>query len=271
MLRVSAADPGDVPYVQVRTHSPVDDEYMQFVIGPEGRNVWATWTPQFHTVRDIATLLCGVVSGCILRLRRQVLLHACVVALDGRAMIMAGPERSGKSTLAAEFARQGYAVHADDIAVLTEWEGRWHVFSGPTQVRLCADAAAKYGGGVDLPTTWTRRGLVEDKYLLGVADDAAAHATPLPVQAVYTLRRRGARLRPVVVKLSGAAGLMALAANTYASWMLDRGGQAQEFTRMSRLSRAVPVYSLEPSDGLDHLPQTVRMLVDHASAHTPSG
>ena len=59
-----------------------------------------------------------------------------------RAAVLAGPPGAGKSTLAAAFARFGYAVLSDDVAVLEQLEGALHVQPAYPQLRLWPDSVA---------------------------------------------------------------------------------------------------------------------------------
>jgi HprK-related kinase A len=58
--------------------------------------------------------------------RRQLLLHASVVAKDGRAVVMTGESGAGKSTLAALLMARGWRLLGDEFALLSPTTGLLH-------------------------------------------------------------------------------------------------------------------------------------------------
>ncbi len=90
-----------------------------FVLGPEGRNVWATWNEKvvFPTV---AGLLLGAILGCLLRLQNRIVLHGSAVAFDDKVLVLMGNKGSGKTTTALALVRQGGALVTDDLVVLNQ-------------------------------------------------------------------------------------------------------------------------------------------------------
>lgn len=67
-------------------------------------------------------------------------LHASCVELDGRALVIAGPRRFGKTTLAASFAEAGCRVLAEDLACL-RLGPEPAVIPGPAMLRVRRDVA----------------------------------------------------------------------------------------------------------------------------------
>ena len=74
-----------------------------------GSNIWAL-DAEGATIEDTATYLLGPTLGFVLRLRGVTCLHASVIAIDGRAIVLAGPSGFGKSSLAAAFATRGFPI-----------------------------------------------------------------------------------------------------------------------------------------------------------------
>jgi len=66
--------------------------------------------------------------------RRKIFVHAGVVALGGRAILIPGRSFSGKSTLTAELVRAGATYYSDEYAVLDE-RGRVHPYPCPLALR----------------------------------------------------------------------------------------------------------------------------------------
>jgi hypothetical protein len=60
--------------------------------------------------------------------------HAGVVALDGRALVLPGDSFSGKSTLVKALVEQGAAYYSDEYAVLDK-SGRVHPYPRPLRIR----------------------------------------------------------------------------------------------------------------------------------------
>ena len=61
-------------------------------------------------------------------------LHASCVALDGRAVLIAGPSGSGKSDLALRLLDRGFTLVSDDRTILSK-EGNLLVASAPGPIR----------------------------------------------------------------------------------------------------------------------------------------
>lgn len=66
--------------------------------------------------------------------RRRLFVHAGVVGWRGRAIIVPGRSRSGKTTLIKEMVRAGATYYSDEYAVLDE-HGRVHPYAKPLSIR----------------------------------------------------------------------------------------------------------------------------------------
>jgi hypothetical protein len=66
--------------------------------------------------------------------REWIFVHAGVVGWRGRAILVPGRSRSGKTTLVAELVKAGAAYYSDEFAVL-DAQGRVHPFPKPLSVR----------------------------------------------------------------------------------------------------------------------------------------
>jgi hypothetical protein len=123
--------------------------------------------------------------------RHHVFVHAGAVGWQGRAIILPGSSRSGKTTLVAELVRAGATYYSDEYAVLDE-RGRLHPYARPLCIRQ-ADGARRRCG-------------VE-------ALGGRSGTRPLPVgMAVMTRYEPGASWSPE--RLSPGQGVLALLANT---------------------------------------------------------
>ena len=109
---------------------------------------------------------------------RRTFVHAGVVGWNGRAIVLPGRSRSGKTTLVAELVKAGALYLSDEFAVL-DGRGRVHPFAKPLSIRGA--------GGCDVHVQSRR---AED---LG----GACATRPLPVGLVVLAEHRpGAAWRP---------------------------------------------------------------------------
>jgi hypothetical protein len=117
----------------------------------------------------------------------HVFVHAGVVALGDRALVLPGPSRAGKSTLVAALVRAGATYHSDEFAVLDR-DGMVHPYAKALSLRALGTLAQ-----VDLPVA-------------GAAEEAARVAV-----IATTAYAAGARWDPA--RRDPSAGALALLAN----------------------------------------------------------
>ena len=123
---------------------------------------------------------------------RKVFVHAGVVGWRGRAIVLPGRSRAGKTTMVTELLRAGATYYSDEFAVL-DGRGRVHPFPSPLSIR------EHEGNGVG---RYSARAL-----------GAAPGVKPLPVGLVaFSEYRRGARWRPV--RLTPGKALLGFLAHT---------------------------------------------------------
>ncbi len=214
---------------------------VQFVVDRAGTEVWASW-PATSTLEDAATYLLGPVLGFLLRLRGVVCLHASAVAVDDRAVLLAGPPEAGKSTAAAAFWRIGHAILTDDVAPIVDVAGLPHVQPAYPQLRLWPEAVEDFYGSAEalpkLTPTWEKRAL----------DLRAGHGgfqlQRLPLAGIYVLEDRSSGRDAVIESLSGRASILALLANSYTGYLLDPPMRANELAFLTRIAARVPVRRL---------------------------
>jgi len=123
----------------------------EFWLNRDYRTLWTHW-PGDSSLEDALTYLLGPIMGLLLRLRGVVCLHASVVSIGDRSIVFVGSEGAGKSTTAAAFAQQGFAVLSDDIVALVEREQQFHVLPAYRCVNLWPDSVKLlYGSEGALP------------------------------------------------------------------------------------------------------------------------
>jgi hypothetical protein len=211
-----------------------------------------------------ASLLLGPVLATLLRLRRTVALHACVVEIGSSAVLLVGERGAGKSTLAAALADRGHAILADDVGTLAETaDGTWVAHPGYPRLRLDPASLTSFTAPPEAtgPPIWgTGKRWVELS-----PDDAAGpwrfQREARPVAAVYELRRSGRRA-PAVTEIAGGVRVATLVRHVReAPFALAPAARADEFRRLSRLAAAVPVRRLDCADDLAALAVTCEALV----------
>ncbi len=97
-----------------------------------------------------------VLEALFERFDNFLLLHAGAVVKNGRALIVAGPPRSGKSTLVLELVKKGYSFYSDDICPLNRESRRVYPFprspwARPGRFRAVPDVRALRLRGDKLP------------------------------------------------------------------------------------------------------------------------
>ena len=217
----------------------------QFLIDNSGTQIWAVWPNETLTLEDTATYLLGPIMGFVLLLRGFISLHACAVVVNDRAVAIVGPAGSGKSTTAAAFAEAGYRVLAEDVVTLRDHDDTFLVQPAYPSIRLWpASVEALYGPAATLPKltpTWDKcyLDLTQDKY------EFQQH--PLPLAAIYVLaERRDDTGAPFVSDLAPAEALMALIANTYATYLMDKQMRVREFELLPRLLNSISIRRVTP-------------------------
>jgi predicted ATPase len=186
--------------------------------------------------------------GLLLRLRGAVCLHASAVNVDDFAVIFVGLEGAGKSTTAAAFAQQGFAVLSDDIVALVEREQQFHALPAYKRINLWADSVKLlYGSRDALPQiipNW-------EKACLQLGEDGKARfeERALPIGAIYALGDSAANSGESVEAISQRTALMTLVTNTYATTFIDAKQRAQEFAVLGRLVTAVPIRKVNAKRG----------------------
>jgi hypothetical protein len=204
----------------------------------------------------------------LLRLRGITCLHASAVSYQGRCIAFLGSPGAGKSTTAAAFARNGYAVLTDDIAALVERDGAFHVLPAYPHLSLWPDSVNMLYGSPDaLPrfsTSWEKRRLV-----LGEGG-TRFEGRALPLGAIYLLDERRSDHAPCTEAVRPRAALLSLVAETYANKILDREMRAREFEFLTRLVTKVPVRRVYPHTDTSQLGELCRTIgEDYDSLRLP--
>ena len=210
----------------------------RLAVDRRGSEVWVDWPENY-------TYLLGPVMGFVLRLRGIVCLHASAVAVGGKAIALVGFPGAGKSTTAAAFACAGFPVVSDDVVALADKGAQLFVQPGYPRVNLWPDSVRTLFGSEDalphITPTWEKR------YLPLGQNGHHFAASPLPLGAIYILDSRESSLTaPIIEGVPGKEAFMALVANTYVNYLLDRDMRRTEFDVLGRVVSEVPVRRVCP-------------------------
>lgn len=161
----------------------------QHMIYADGKRIARTaeWKPALDAFESDLQLYVAEMSP------RRVFVHAGVVALQGKAIVIPGRSFSGKSTLTAELVKAGAVYYSDEYAVF-DGRGRVHHYARPLAIREQGQLAK--------PTRYRVEAL-----------GGRCGNKPLPVGLVIVSHyQQGASWQPQ--QLSPGEGALALMANT---------------------------------------------------------
>jgi hypothetical protein len=191
--------------------------------------------------------LWGIPAVLCFLARGDLSVHAAAVQIGNQAVLLAGPGRFGKTTLAAGFLRAGYRVLTEDISCCRPG-GTPLLFPGPAVLRVRGDIYKH----LDLPGT---KAIVEevDRVHLVLDEVARGDGAPIPISGIVFLRR-GPEGRARMERVEPTRALPDLWA---LSWRLPSTEDVIRcFDGITSLIDSIRIWNLyrEPSlDGLDEV------------------
>lgn len=216
---------------------------------------WATDTarlPQYEVCAPLRPVFNWWLRG------RGLLLHAAVVGVGGRGVMLVGEGGSGKSTTALACLQAGFDYLGDDYVAVT--------FDGPTPTAHSVYCRAKVtdASAALLPELVARagveRGGAGEKTMLNLWPAYAPQLTAgLPIHAIALPRVAGAPATRAA-RASGAESLRHVAISTLRQLAGD--GPA-EFAWAARLVRSAPNFALDLGRDINQVPARVAELVTH--------
>jgi hypothetical protein len=239
-------------YVRIRWSG--GGHLAEFVIGPQGRQVWAAWNERV-TLEDVTSLLLGAVLGCVIRLRGVSCLHGSLVAWKRRGLVFLGPRGAGKSTTALALVQRGAVLVSDDLVPLLEEHHRFVAPFGQPAIRMRPSSAeALCGSFHELRPVWSDIHEIHPKRYLDLPRAQGSRAGTVPIDAIYLLGARGAPGSPFgIIPLSPVEAVTTLMSQRPNTFVLDRTGHGEDFAVLGRLAGRVPVRQLSREEGLDGL------------------
>lgn len=183
-------------------------------------------------------------------------LHAAAVEIDGRLVVFPSTSRSGKSTLCARLAAEGFRIFADDMLPI-DASGRGRSFGVALRLRIpLPDREPMLQAFVD-----AHAGPRNQRYLYLSLPDAllAPHGAAAPIGAFVFLERRPGpgELTPIARDRS-LAGLLQ-------QNILESRSAADNLDRLGPLIRTLSSFTLSYSN----LDEALQLLRDGVSAERP--
>ena len=200
--------------------------------------------------------LFGIPGALLSAADGDVSIHAAAVDVSGAGILLAGPGRYGKTTLAAGFARAGHRLLSEDTTRCRPDPAE--VFPSPAVLRLREDV----GRRLDIPGTHLVATADAGRTPLIFDADRRGTGQAVPLRAIVIVREPADELQLRPVRSSDAArDLLALTFR-----LPTRAGMADAFGRLAQITASVPAFNL-------HRPMTLEALdgVVAAVAETATG
>jgi hypothetical protein len=193
---------------------------------------------------DTRAILTSSILAVLWHQRGLLPLHASVLATHGRALALAGPAASGKSTLAALLSAKGLGIVADDVCVIdARADGNITVLPVSPHLRLWRNTLDHLG----IPTEGLLRMLsTKEQFLLD--GHASSICEPQRLAAVVVLSRRtGGTIS--IARHQGALAVGALRDVVHTRKPARALGRDSEiFSALTRLAANVAVWRLRVPD-----------------------
>ncbi|MEO6387292.1 MAG: hypothetical protein ABIT16_04705 [Croceibacterium sp.] len=187
----------------------------------------------------------------------ELIIHASVVAIDGRAVGFSAPSGSGKSTLAAAFARTGVPFLSDDGVSLIRQGDVFLAEPSRPSFRLWQDSEAAVVLGRPVPDD------CDDEKSLIAADEALPYMDkPLPLAALYFLGA-GDSAEPVIADLTVPQSLSRLISHSFFLDGEDRQRIRRDFNTLAEAAERVPCFTLDYPRVYDQLPAVIDAVSRH--------
>jgi hypothetical protein len=215
----------------------------RFLVSPDGLEVLCA--PLARAMRSFTGLLVGQLLPLVATLRGLEVLHASAVAFDGGALVFTAPPGAGKTSLALRLVLAGARLLTDDAVSI---DGRGD--------RLMAHPGS---GGLGVRREEQRRLARRDRGRLGGARrsggkshyDVDSAGGPVPVEALFVLRRRSTRSREPIVRRLDPVDPFLLLASTFNLSVRTPERLQRQLDVCARLADEVPILALEVPSSVD--------------------
>ncbi|QFT75984.1 hypothetical protein [Erythrobacter sp. THAF29] len=165
-------------------------------------------------------------------------LHGSAVAINGAAIVFLGQSRSGKTTLAGAFAKNGNSLLTEDVIDLVEGDGGYRVRPVRSKLRLFPDSAEFLFNDIGVDLSVDGKAAVEGGDCIRFADN------PTRLAAVFILGNDPAA--PLsVAPLSLPQALPAVIPHAFVLDVEDRQRIKAHFGRLADLAEMVPIFAID--------------------------
>jgi hypothetical protein len=205
--------------------------------------------PGLNTLRrelrlfGVPTAICAVEQG-------DLSIHASAVEIGGHGVLLAGPSRYGKTTLAAAFARAGHRLLSED-SIRCSPNGSPRIWPGPAALRLRSDVATQ----MSLPGARPATGEV-GRVPLVIDDEFRGDGAAVQLEAIVILREASsATLLEPAPPVAVVRDLLALTFQ-----LGDASSRGETFARVADLVRGVPAFDLHRPLTMESLAEVVNLV-----------
>ncbi len=239
--------------------------YVEFYFSLEGT---VFCYPQERATESILqSLFLGPCCAVWLELRGVPCLHASAVAVDDRAMAIAGNTGCGKSTLAAWLVAGNVALLADDIVALRADGPRCFALPGYPQMKLSPEAF----DSLPKEAKCQPHGTLGGKYLVSVGNRWGRFAgDAVPLDVIYVLHHDGGDSPTARIEaLSSKESFTELLRLGFCVRLVSALGlAAQRFEKLTRIANRVMVCRLHLPKDLARLGEIRQILLDDFARRT---
>ncbi|MCY1670929.1 hypothetical protein OVA07_07855 [Novosphingobium sp. SL115] len=255
---------GDVSALFTRTPSGFHVRFLgcgDYEIDVEARRVICTPVPDFPDDSS-QNIFANQIVPLLWTYDGKPVLHGSAVVIDGAAFAFLGPSGRGKSTMAAAFAKAGFAFLTDDGLVLNREGDAFFAEPHLASIRLLPDSERAVMGTDTCPDD-------------GSAGKVRVHAGPgVPyasdrarVGGIYLMREpdavRGAA-GVTVQPLSLAESIDALLQHSFLLDSKDKKRMRAHFETMGALAESCPMFGLDYPRDYSRLDDTIGTIAAHA-------
>lgn len=179
----------------------------------------------------------------------HVFVHAAAVAVAGRAVLLLGDTRAGKTTLSAAFHAHGHRLLSDDGARCIV--GSRSVWPGPALLRMRPDMARRMDrSGLDLIHQ------TSEKTHFAVSEERRGDGHPVPISAIVFLSWGPHNIRSLSVE-TAISRLWSLS-----FYPPSRETAVAAFAGLTAIADAVPVYDVSRPRDDGETPRVVESLIE---------
>lgn len=210
-----------------------------------------------NSILDVEHLFHNTVVPLLWSIQGESVYHASCVRVGENAIVFMGASGRGKSTLATEFALNGYPFLSDDVLPIED-EMPATACPHAASVRLWSatvDALLPPGREVEAYSTYTSKSRI-------AADEVLPHSTePARIAAAFVLVG-GEPNKITIRKMNGRSAHAAWLENMFLLDPTDQKVFGSLFGKTSSIAGSVPTYSLNFPRGFALLPDVRNQILD---------